>query len=159
MPGKERSAVEERLWPAGMRVLQQRARLYRLISAFNEERPHEALGMKRPADLYAAPTSMPRRSRLSRPAGRGRPAPRPRRPGHRLRPPLHALQKINFSTSPAGQRRGIKEVDDAIWLVSFMDDDLGSFDLEQKTCTPSTTRSARRRHPCDQNNPSPMSQG
>jgi len=33
----------------------------------------------------------------------------------------------------AGQRLGIKEVDDGIWLVSFMHCDLGYFDLEQKT--------------------------
>jgi hypothetical protein len=33
----------------------------------------------------------------------------------------------------AGQRLGIKEADEGIWLVSFMHDDLGYFDLEQKT--------------------------
>ena len=33
----------------------------------------------------------------------------------------------------AGQRLGIKEVDDGIWLVSFSHYDLGYFDLEQKT--------------------------
>ena len=37
------------------------------------------------------------------------------------------------STSLAGQAVGIKEVDDGIWLVSFMDYDLGSIDLEEKT--------------------------
>ena len=42
-------------------------------------------------------------------------------------------KKINVSTVLAGQRLGIKEVDDAIWLVSFMTDDLGYIDLEQKT--------------------------
>jgi hypothetical protein len=31
---------------------------------------------------------------------------------------------------------GIKEVDDGIWLVSFMNYDLGYFDLEQKTLQP-----------------------
>jgi hypothetical protein len=31
---------------------------------------------------------------------------------------------------------GIKEVDDGIWLVSFMHYDLGYFDLEQKTLQP-----------------------
>jgi hypothetical protein len=36
----------------------------------------------------------------------------------------------------AGQRLGIKEVDDGIWLVSFMHYDLGYFDLEQKTPQP-----------------------
>ena len=33
----------------------------------------------------------------------------------------------------AGQRLGIKEVDDGIWLVAFLDYDLGYIDLEQKT--------------------------
>ena len=33
----------------------------------------------------------------------------------------------------AGQRLGITEVDDGIWLVSFMLHDLGYIDLEQKT--------------------------
>ena len=36
----------------------------------------------------------------------------------------------------AGQRLGIKEVDEGIWLVSFMHYDLGYFDLEQKTLQP-----------------------
>jgi hypothetical protein len=35
-----------------------------------------------------------------------------------------------------GQKLGIKEVDDGIWLVSFMHYDLGYFDLEQKTLQP-----------------------
>jgi hypothetical protein len=33
----------------------------------------------------------------------------------------------------AGQKLGIKEVDDGIWLISFMHYDLGYIDLEQKT--------------------------
>jgi hypothetical protein len=33
----------------------------------------------------------------------------------------------------AGQRLGITEVDDGIWLVSFMHYDLGYIDLEQRT--------------------------
>ncbi|MDF2373401.1 MAG: hypothetical protein P1V21_21705 [Rhizobiaceae bacterium] len=40
---------------------------------------------------------------------------------------------INISTVMAGQKLGIKEVDDGIWLVSFMNYDLGYIDLEQKT--------------------------
>jgi hypothetical protein len=42
-------------------------------------------------------------------------------------------KKINISTVMAGQKLGIKEVDEAIWLVSFMHYDLGYIDLEQKT--------------------------
>jgi hypothetical protein len=43
---------------------------------------------------------------------------------------------INLSTSLAGQAVGIKEVDDGIWLVTFMDYDLGYIDLEEKTLQP-----------------------
>jgi len=42
-------------------------------------------------------------------------------------------KKINISTVLAGQRLGLKEIDDGIWLVSFMHYDLGYIDLEQKT--------------------------
>jgi hypothetical protein len=45
-------------------------------------------------------------------------------------------KKINLSTCLAGQALGIKEVDEGIWLVSFMDYDLGYIDLEEKTLRP-----------------------
>jgi hypothetical protein len=45
-------------------------------------------------------------------------------------------KRINISTVLAGQRLGIKEVDEGIWLASFMHYDLGYFDLEQKTLQP-----------------------
>jgi len=41
-------------------------------------------------------------------------------------------RKVNFSTIFAGQNIGIKEIEDRIWIVSFMDYDLGYFDHE--TC-------------------------
>ena len=41
-------------------------------------------------------------------------------------------QKINLSTVFAGQNVGIKQVSEEIWLVTFMDYDLGYFDHE--TC-------------------------
>ena len=41
-------------------------------------------------------------------------------------------QKINLSQVFAGQNVGIKQVSDRIWLVTFMDYDLGYFDDE--TC-------------------------
>jgi hypothetical protein len=52
-------------------------------------------------------------------------------------------KRLNISTVPAGQRLGIKEVDDGIWIVSFMHYDLGFIDLEQKPCNPWTTPSAQ----------------
>ena len=45
-------------------------------------------------------------------------------------------KKINISIVLAGQRLGIKEVDEGIWLVSFMHYDLGFIDLEQRTLQP-----------------------
>ena len=42
-------------------------------------------------------------------------------------------KKIKISTVLAGQRFGLKEVDDGIWLVSFMHYGLGYVDLEQRT--------------------------
>ena len=45
-------------------------------------------------------------------------------------------KKINLSTSLAGQALGIKEIDDGIWLVGFMDYDPGYIDLEERTLQP-----------------------
>jgi len=114
--------------PAGGNFLQQQARFDAFTAEFNDERPHEALGMKVPADVYEASA----RTYRSLPE---------------LDYPLHDKdvtvtccgricmhrKKINISTVLAGQRLGIKEVDDGIWLVSFMHYDLGYIDLEQKT--------------------------
>ena len=53
-------------------------------------------------------------------------------------------KKINLSQSLAGQAVGIKEVDEGIWLVSFMDYDLGYIDLEEKLCSPWKTPSGQK---------------
>ena len=45
-------------------------------------------------------------------------------------------KRINLSPVLAGQRVGIKEVDDGNWIVGFMQYDLGYIDLEQKTLQP-----------------------
>jgi putative transposase len=45
-------------------------------------------------------------------------------------------KKINFSTAFAGQAVGIKEIQDDIWLVSFMDYDLGYLDLDTRMLEP-----------------------
>jgi hypothetical protein len=41
-----------------------------------------------------------------------------------------ARKKVNFSTVFAGQKVGIKEEDEGIWQVSFMNYEVGYFDLE-----------------------------
>jgi hypothetical protein len=62
--------------------------------------------------------------------------PRQNHRGHPLRPHLSGQKKVNFSQVFAGQAIGIKEVHDDIWLVSFMDYDLGYFDLETRVLEP-----------------------
>jgi hypothetical protein len=117
--------------PPRFNSLQQQDRFDAFVHEFNAERPHEALEMKCPAELYVA---SPRRYDG---------LPELTYPFHDRdilvtacgRLCLHR-KKINISTVLAGQRLGIKEVDDGIWLASFMRYDLGYFDLEQKTLQP-----------------------
>ena len=45
-------------------------------------------------------------------------------------------KRINISSVLAGQRLGIKEVDEGILIVSFINYDLGFIDLEQRTLQP-----------------------
>jgi hypothetical protein len=119
--------------PPGFYSLQQQARFDAFLREFNAERPHEALAMKCPAELYTASA----RSYAG--------LPELTYPFHDRdvvitacgRLCLHRKRiNINISTVLAGQKLGIKEVDEGIWLVSFMHYDLGYFDLEQKTLQP-----------------------
>jgi transposase InsO family protein len=117
--------------PPGANSLQQQAKFDDFVREFNSERPHEALGMKCPADVYTPcmrsygglpDLTYPFHDRDIVVTSCGRIC-------------LHR-KKINISIVFAGQTLGIKEVDDGIWLVSFMDYDLGYIDLEQKTLQP-----------------------
>ncbi|MEM8589191.1 MAG: hypothetical protein AAGG65_14130 [Pseudomonadota bacterium] len=58
-------------------------------------------------------------------------------------------ERVSIIVSPvlAGQRLGIKEVDDGIWLISFMHDDLGYADLQQRILQPIDTPFAARVSP------------
>jgi putative transposase len=118
---------KEATQPAAQNFLQQQAKFDAFIDEYNQERPHQALGMKFPVERYT----------------------RSRRRYHGLEEldyPFHdktitvtqcgrvcfGRQKIHLSTVFAGQNVGIKQVADKIWLVSFMHYDLGFFDDE--TC-------------------------
>jgi hypothetical protein len=114
---------------ARINCLQQQSKFDDFLEEFNNERPHQALDMKCPAEVYT-------------------PSPRPYRGLPELayhdqtihvtccgRICLHR-KKINLSTVFAGQAVGLKEVEGGIWLVSFMDYDLGYIDLEEKTLQP-----------------------
>ena len=122
---------QETARPPAMNPIQQQERFEAFVSEFNAERPHEALAMTRPADVYA-PSSRPYTG-----------LPDVQYPFHDRDILVTACgricmlrKKINISTVLAGQRLGLKEVDDAIWLVSFMTYDLGYIDLEQRTLQP-----------------------
>jgi len=126
--------------PPGMNTLQQ-ARFDDFVQELNDERPHEAIAMKCPAEDYA-----------------------PSKRLYRGLPDLDSLfhdrdvlitacgriciyrKKINISTDLAGQRRGIKEVDGEfgssasstmIWAISTW---------SREPYNPSTTRLPTSRH-------------
>jgi hypothetical protein len=75
-----------------------------------------------------------------------------------LRTHLHR-KKINIWTVMAGQRLGLKEVDDGNWVVTFMAHDLGYIDLEQKTLQPIDNPFGTRMSPCLRYGPLLMSPG
>jgi putative transposase len=110
--------------PAGNNFLQQQAGFDGFINCRNNERPHQALNMQCPAERYALNPSLPRL------AGDQLSVPRPNRHCDHLRSRCFNGQKINLRVVFAGQSVGTKQVRNQIWLVSFMDHDLGYFDRE-----------------------------
>ena len=113
--------------PAGGNFLQQQARFDDFVTCYNNERPHQALAMNCPAEHYL-------------------PSPRFYAGLPELDYPFHDKavtvttcgricfdrRKVNLSQVFAGQLVGIKQVDDHLWLASFMHYDLGYFD--DQTC-------------------------
>jgi putative transposase len=118
---------QEATKPAAANYLQQQARFEAFLAQYNHERPHQALGMRVPAELYTP----------SAHAYQGLPE---------LTYPFHDWtavvthcgricfnwRKVNLSKVFAGQRVGVRQITERIWLVSFMEYDLGYFDDE--TC-------------------------
>ena len=113
--------------PAAKNFLQQQGRFDQFIRVFNAERPHQGLNMRFPAELYAR-------------------SPRPYSGLPELEYPFHdrtvtvtrcgricmGPMKINLSQAFAAQKVGVKQIEEKIWLVSFMRYDLGFFD--HQTC-------------------------
>ena len=64
------------------------------------------------------------------------PLPRQDRSRYQLRSPCLYRKKINLSTSLTGQAVGIKEVDDGMWLVSFIDYDRRLYRSAEKNVQP-----------------------
>lgn len=117
--------------PAKANFLQQQARFDDFVQEFNHERPHEALDMKFPAERYLHSTrtyqgltelAYPFHDRSVVVTSCGRVC-------------IHR-KKINISHVFSGQTLGLKEVEENVWLLSFMDYDLGYIDLDEKCLQP-----------------------
>lgn len=117
--------------PASFNFLQQQERFDRFIEVYNQQRPHQALNGAYPGDLYT-PSAQPYL-----------PPPEPEYPFHdrtvrvtRCGRICLGKRKINLSQVFAGQCVGIREIDEQIWLVSFMHYDLGFFDQDEGRIEP-----------------------
>jgi transposase InsO family protein len=118
--------------PARANLLQQQERFDEFVGEFNTLRPHEALGMKRPADVYA-------------PSERSMPStiPEPTYPtcddvlrvnrGGQIY--IAGVGQVVLTTALAGELVGVREERDGRWLVSFCGVDLGHAGPGRKTFT------------------------
>ena len=117
--------------PASFNFLQQQERFERFTEVYNHRRPHQALGGAYPADVYTPSVRV------------YEPPPQPEYPYHdrsvrvtRCGRICIGKRKINLSQVFAGQTVGIREVEDGIWLVSFLEFDIGFFDQEEGRVEP-----------------------
>jgi len=126
-----RTLKHETTKPVAYSILQQQAKFDHFGEEYNHDRPHQAINMKYPGELYTPseriykglpPIEYPTHDHTIQVTSCGRICIRGK--------------KINFSQVFAGQSIGIKETDDRIWLVSFMDYDLGYFDEDSKKFEP-----------------------
>jgi transposase InsO family protein len=121
--------------PSRANLLQQQERFDDFVEEFNTVRPHEALGMQRPAELYV-PSVRPLPSKLPEPTY------------HAVDDVLHVsrsgtiyiagIGKIGLSIALAGEFVGIREEHDGRWLVTFCDLDLGYAGPRRETFDPIT---------------------
>lgn len=119
--------------PSRANLLQQQERFDEFVEEFNTLRPHEALEMKRPAEVYAV-SSRPFPSKLPEPTY------------HAFDDILRVYQggqiyiagigQVMLSAALAGQHVGVREERDGRWLVTFCDVDLGYAGPGKRTFTP-----------------------
>ena len=127
-----RTIKKEATKPPGVNFLQQQEKFDDFIEEYNKERPHEALGMRTPSEVYKS--SGREYKGLSE-----------------LEYPFHEKEKritvqgdivlsrkirVFVSTILSGQLVGLTEIDDGIWKVTFMDYDIGCFDEDSCKFTP-----------------------
>lgn len=117
--------------PAAFNFLQQQEKFDNFIEVYNHQRPHQGIGGAYPGDLYT-------------------PSPKIYEPPGEAEYPFHdktvrvtrcgriciGKRKINLSQVFAGQILGLREVEEGLWLVSFLDYDLGFFDNKEDRVEP-----------------------
>ena len=121
----------EAINPDTANLLQQQEKFDRFRKEFNYERPHQAIEMKCPGELY--------RKSIRKYEG----LPDIAYPGYDKTLMITNCgriclneQKIHISKSLANQPVGLKEVDNGIWRVDFMSYALGFFDEGCSQFTP-----------------------
>lgn len=133
-----RTLKTETTRPARDNLLQQQERFDEFVEEFNNQRPHEAIDMKHPAELYT-------------PSARKHPSflPDPDYSTHDdvLRVSTKGLihlpgrRQVYLTTALAGQLVGIREDGDDRWLVSFLHIDLGYVEPQSNHFTQITLQS------------------
>lgn len=122
---------QEATRPPRENLVAQQEQFDKFMQIYNHERPHEGISNKYPAEIY-------------KPSLRVFKKPDP------LFYPLHDKTitvsqcgricdrglKVSLSTAFAGVEVGIKEMEDGIWVVSFLDYDLGYFDEKNSRVEP-----------------------
>ncbi len=138
--------------PAAANVLHQQARFEAFLAQYNRERPHQALGMQVPAEVYS-------------------PSQRSYRGVGELDYPLHdwtatittcgricwKRRKINVSQVFAGQNVGVKQVSERIWLVTSWSTIWATSTMRRVGSNRSRIRSGRKCYPRLRNDLLPMS--
>lgn len=122
---------QETTRPPGENQLKQQEKFDNFMKVFNHERPHQALDKKYPSEIYkksekqykgTEPIFYPFHDKTIQVTECGR--------------ICQKNWKVNLSRAFAGQEVGVKEVEDGIWVVSFLDYDLGYFDEGGKRVEP-----------------------
>lgn len=128
-----RTLKAETTRPARQNALLQQERFEEFREEYNHDRPHEALEGKTPASIYiSSPRPFP--NKLPEPT-----YPlhddilRVDRSGH-IR--LTMSRQVFVSEALSGQVVGLREQDDGLWLVTFLDKDLGLYDPREGVFKP-----------------------
>lgn len=128
-----RTLKRETTRPARANLLQQQEVFDAFVDEFNNERPHEGLDMKRPAQVFV---SSPRKLPAS--------LPEPSYPTHDDAVTVNSAGciwvpgrgSLYISSALIGQLVGIREEDDGRWLFTFLNLDLGHLETSTNTFKP-----------------------